>query len=79
PAVIKTGEERVSFTLPPFGSKIKIFTVAGEFIKEITSEGNWKWDLRNQSGELISAGVYLFLVTDAEGNTHVGKIAVIRE
>jgi ligand-binding sensor domain-containing protein len=79
PAVIKTGEERVSFTLPPFGSKIKIFTVAGEFIKEIPSEGNWKWDLRNQSGELVSAGVYLFLVTDAGGNTHAGKIAVIRE
>ncbi len=79
PAVIKTGEEKVSFTIPPYESKIKIFTVVGEFIKEITSTQNWKWDLRNQSGELVSGGIYLFLITDAQGNTHVGKIAVIRE
>ena len=79
PVIIKTGEEKVSFTLPPYGSNIKIFTVAGEFIKEITSAQNWKWNLRNQSGELVSGGIYLFLVTDAQGDTHVGKIAVIRE
>jgi ligand-binding sensor domain-containing protein len=79
PAIIKTGEEKVSFTLPPYGSNIKIFTAAGEFIKEITFAQNWKWNLRNQSGELVSGGIYLFLVTDAQGDTHVGKIAVIRE
>ena len=79
PVIIKTGEEKVSFTLPPYGSNIKIFTAVGEFIKEITSAQNWKWNLRNQSGKLVSGGIYLFLVTDAQGDTHVGKIAVIRE
>lgn len=79
PIVIKTGDEKVSFSLPPYGSKIKIFTVAGDYIKEITSEHNWKWDLKNRSGKLVSGGIYLFLVDDGKGNSWVGKIAVIRE
>ena len=79
PVVIRTGEEMVGFLLPPFGSKIKVFTVAGDYIREITSAHNWKWDLRNESGELISSGIYLFLVYDEKGNSWVGKMAVIRE
>ena len=79
PVVIKTGEEKVSFSIPPYGSKIKIFTTAGEYINEITSEHNWKWDLKNRWGKLVSSGIYLFLVYDEEGNSWVGKMAVIRE
>jgi ligand-binding sensor domain-containing protein len=79
PVIIKTGEEKVSFSFPPYGSRIKIFTVAGEFVKEITFEQNWKWDLRNRSGNLVSGGIYLFLAYDGKGNNYLGKIAVIRE
>jgi ligand-binding sensor domain-containing protein len=79
PAVIRTGDEQVSFSLLPSASRIKIFTVAGEHIKEITFEQSWKWDLKNSSGKLVSSGIYLFLVYDDEGNSWVGKIAVIRE
>jgi len=79
PVVVRTGEERVGFSLPPYGARIRIFTVSGDLVEEITSGQNWKWDLRNQSGELVSGGIYLFLVYDAEGNSAVGKLAVIRE
>ncbi len=79
PVVIKTGEETVGFSLPSLGSRIRIFTVAGDYVKEITSEHSWRWDLRNRSGKLVAGGVYLFLVYDGKGKSAVGKIAVIRE
>jgi len=77
PFVIREDSERLTFDRLPFRAKIKIFTVAGELVKEINSGD--KWDGRNKAGELVSGGIYLFYVTDPSGEKAIGKIAVIRE
>lgn len=77
PFIIENGTEMLTFDRLPYEARVRIFTVAGELIKEIKS-GN-QWNGRNQSGELVASGVYLFYVQDPSRKSAVGKIAVIRE
>ena len=77
PFVIRGGTEKLTFDRLPYQVKIKIYTVAGELVREINSGD--KWDGRNKAGELVSGGIYLFYVSDPSGRKAVGKIAVIRE
>lgn len=76
PLVIETGTELLTFDRLPYQTAVRIFTVAGDLVKEIKS-GN-QWDGRNQGGELVASGIYLFQVQDPSGKSAVGKIAVIR-
>lgn len=77
PFIIQDGTEILTFDRLPYPAKVRIFTVAGELIKEIKS-GN-QWNGRNQAGELVASGVYLFHVQNPSRKSAVGKIAVIRE
>ena len=77
PFVIREGTEKLTFDRLPYQVKIKIYTVAGELVREINTGD--KWDGRNKAGELVSGGIYLFYVSDPSGKKAVGKIAVIRE
>jgi hypothetical protein len=77
PFIIRDGTEILTFDRLPYPAEVRIFTVAGELIKEIKS-GN-QWNGTNQAGELVASGVYLFHVQDQSGKSAVGKIAVIRE
>ncbi|NIP44276.1 MAG: hypothetical protein GWO41_07630 [candidate division Zixibacteria bacterium] len=56
---------------------IDIFSLDGSKIKTIFS--NIGWDGTNENGEKVASGMYLFLIRDTEGNSHTGKIAVIRK
>lgn len=77
PFVIREGTEKLTFDRLPYPAKIKIYTVAGELVREINSGD--KWDGRNEAGQIVSGGIYLFYVSDPSGEKAVGKIAVIRE
>jgi len=77
PFVIREGREKLTFDKLPYRAKIRIYTVAGELVREI--ESGDKWDGRNEEGFLVSGGIYLFFVTDPSGDKAMGKIAIIRE
>jgi ligand-binding sensor domain-containing protein len=77
PFIIENGAEMLTFDRLPYQAMVRIFTIAGELIQQIKS-GN-QWNGRNQSGELIASGVYLFYIQGSSGESAVGKIAVIRE
>jgi hypothetical protein len=77
PFVIREGTEKVTFDRLPYQAKIKIYTVAGELVREINTGD--QWDGRNKAGELVSGGMYLFYISDVSGKNAVGKVAVIRE
>ncbi len=77
PFVLGEGTETLTFDRLPYRAKIRIFTVAGELVREINSQDTW--DGRNDAGQLVSGGVYLFYVTGPSGDKAIGKIAVIRE
>jgi ligand-binding sensor domain-containing protein len=77
PFIIIEGTEKLTFDRLPYLAKIKIYTVAGELVREIDSGD--QWDGKNKAGQLVSGGIYLFYVSDTFGKKIVGKIAVIRE
>lgn len=61
-------------------STVYIFTVNGKLVREIPSKGSGRkeWDGRNQGGNLVACGIYIWVVRDKNGNRRTGKIAVIR-
>ncbi len=77
PFLVRNGTERLTFDRLPYEAEVRIFTIAGELIKKIES-GN-QWDGRNQAGELVASGVYLFHIQSPFSESATGKIAVIRE
>jgi hypothetical protein len=56
---------------------VKIFTIAGEHVRTLAGTGGVAWDMRNDSGQNVASGIYLYLV-QAGAEQKTGKIAVIR-
>ena len=77
PFVISMGTEKVSFAKLPFEARVNIFSLAGDFIREL--RGTNQWDGRNDEGKLVASGVYLFSAASPGSKTSVGKIALIRK
>lgn len=76
PFRIRLGEEnRVAFNLDQRGD-VRIYTVAGDLVNSTTV--NAGWDGRNESGELVASGIYIFHILAEDGSDHTGKIFVIR-
>ncbi|MBI4752830.1 T9SS type A sorting domain-containing protein [Candidatus Desantisbacteria bacterium] len=60
-------------------SVIRIYTIAGELVREITvKDFPQKWDVRNEAGEDVTSGIYLYLIKDPAGNKKTGRLGVIR-
>ena len=75
PYVISSGDELLNFNFAS-RAELRIFTVAGELVVELPEP---IWDGRNQSGAQVASGVYLFVLTDEDGNTGRGKFLLVRE
>ena len=66
------------------GSEVKITTIDGTFIRHLTTKGGTVvgqqafWDGKSYHGSYVSSGVYICLVYTREGDTTIGKIAVVR-
>ena len=60
------------------GTTIKIFTVSGHEVKELnTDSSKISWDLTNDSGDKVASGIYLYLITDSQGDKVRGKVGII--
>jgi len=61
---------------------IKIFNIAGELVRTLEKDdpGQVKeWDLRNDAGEKVASGIYIYLVIDNDtGERVTGKLGVLR-
>ncbi|MEW6095238.1 MAG: T9SS type A sorting domain-containing protein [bacterium] len=64
---------------------IKIFTIVGELVKTIrepeddgVADGIADWDTRNDAGEKVASGIYIYLITNSTGEKVTGKIGVIK-
>ena len=74
-------ERRMRFTHLPQHCRISIFTISGEIVHNINHDnvydGNSWWDLKSTHGELVSPGLYIYIV-ESEGLEHIGKFAIVR-
>lgn len=76
PFIIRSDKDHLSFNFLNAGT-ISIYSSAGEKVREISV--NQSWDGRNQQNNEVASGVYLFVINDAEGNSHSGKILLVRQ
>jgi hypothetical protein len=68
-----------NFANIPASAQIRIFTVSGHWVRNIESpNGVANWDLTNNSGQPVASGVYLYIVTDSQGDSQRGVIALAR-
>lgn len=66
-------------SMPAGDNQCRIFSASGQLIKELKENpfARFEWDGKNEFGNIVSSGIYFFVVTDANGETAQGKIAVI--
>jgi hypothetical protein len=77
------GTCQVHFKNVPGQSRLFIYTLAGDLVKEIRNDnsatGTLSWDTRNGAGEEVASGVYIYKVSDlTSGEESFGRLAVIR-
>jgi hypothetical protein len=61
------------------GGEVKIYTISGKLVKTLliqSGESEVNWDVLNEEGNSITAGLYIYTITDGEGNKKTGKIAI---
>lgn len=69
----------VTFAGIPSGGAVKIFTVDGRWVRTLQSTGvPLSWDRRNNNGESVASGIYLYLINDSQGSKTRGKLVLIR-
>jgi len=75
------GQGEIHFINLPVRSTIKIYTVAGDLVREIQHNDSVRdferWDLKNASGKFVSAGIYMYRV-EAGSFQFQNRLVVIR-
>jgi hypothetical protein len=73
------GHASMTFASLPPAAKIKIYTLLGELVQELTANaaGMASWDGLNKSGQKAGSGVY-FVVAQSGGDTRSVKVAIQR-
>ena len=66
-----------NFLRVPDNADVYIYTVAGELVKKFNTASRDYWDLRNDKGEKVAAGIYFFHVRAGDKSGR-GKFAIIR-
>ncbi len=74
------GHTTIIFSELTTDATIRIFDLDGqETVRGDASwEMSWTWDVRNRQGEEVGRGIYVYLVTNSQGEKKIGKIAVVR-
>jgi hypothetical protein len=75
----RNGEPVITFAGLPEHATIRIFTLQGTLVKTIehsNGSGAAPWNLLNNHGEAVAAGVYLFSA-ESNGETNRGKFAIL--
>src|SRR5262249_47056352 len=62
------------------GTTVKVFTVSAHLVAELppSAGSTSSWDLKNNSGDNVASGIYIWLATSVDGQTDRGKMAIIR-
>ncbi len=76
------GERKIEFQHIPTDAKISIFTVRGELVRTLRSNGSIGigtvvWDVKTEENLDVAYGVYFYAVESSVG-TKTGKIAIIK-
>ena len=71
-------DRRIHFTHLPAGSIVRVYTAAGELLRTMTqnpnanaggASGELEWDLKNEGGNTVVSGIYIYTVHPPDGST----------
>jgi hypothetical protein len=81
-------EHKIQFTNLPADATVKIFTLDGDFVDEVSAGHNVtgtfagtsvaEWDLISRNDQEVAPGIYLFLVQSPSLGEKVGKFVIVR-
>ena len=80
PCRVGAGENSIMFANLTREATIKILTLSGQVIRtleENDGNGGVSWDLRNEQGEMVAAGIYVYYVSN-QVQSKKGKLGIIR-
>src|SRR3989339_275405 len=75
------GHTKIYFSNLTSHTNVKIFNTTGELVYEEekdTPTGELNWDVKNLNDKEIASGVYIYMITNNNGQTKKGKLAIIR-
>jgi ligand-binding sensor domain-containing protein len=77
----RSAKLRFSSTSLVADAEVRIITPSGRLVRSLSfqvasADG---WDGRDDEGEWVGSGIYYIVVTDPEGSSQTGKVAVVRE
>jgi len=74
------GHAAITFSNFPSATKLQIYTLSGELVREITtnSAGMASWDTTNRAGARVASGVYFVLGRASGAGNKVFKLAIQR-
>ena len=76
------GEHRIQFQNMPPNARVRIFTVAGDLVRELekssAASGNLDWDMKNADKQDVASGIYMYHVLSAEGFEAKGHFVIVR-
>lgn len=74
-------QDQIMFINLPNSCEIKIFNIAGDFIRTINhknDDGLTYWDLKNDEGLAVAYGLYVYVVKAENGEKYIGKMSIVR-
>ena len=75
PFVPKSGSP-VRFVNLDTDATLKIYTLSGKLVSKLDGVGEITWDGKNTNQESIAPGLYIYVLSDNQGNKKSGKLAI---
>src|SRR3989339_824367 len=75
------GHASITFANLTTRTKVQIYNTAGELVyddEKDTPAGELIWNAKNNKGEPIASGIYIYMITNNAGQIKKGKLAIIR-
>ncbi len=85
PFVLGKDQNRFTLTHLKANSSVKIFTLNGTLVRTLQSNGRYVdgsravWNGKDNNGQTVASGIYIYMAYTQDGETQSGKIAVIRQ
>ncbi|MFC1637539.1 T9SS type A sorting domain-containing protein [Candidatus Margulisiibacteriota bacterium] len=74
------GDTNITFTDLNASCTIEIYTLEQQLVRTITEtdgDGQAVWDIKNEDGEDVSSGIYLYVITENDG-IKKGKLVITK-
>lgn len=76
------GEHRVQFQNLPAKARVRVYTIAGDLVRELEKDdaisGGLDWDLKNANQQDVASGIYVYHVLSSQGFETKGHFVIIR-